>query len=295
MAEPIDAKSGDLFNRDHVLSQIDSFLSLEDGDEKQEKTSEFIADRLKFLTESTTAKEFSIMSRPVKGFLHPESNIRRNFIVDPFNVDDPEIYKMLLNTFGEFRSNPNWQGKTLREIAPYAILRTLGNYFGNHWATTNTEGNNRDFYLNRSGADSENIHLNEFKGKAIAVCAEKASVAQNLLSFLGYESELVASSDCRLESEEQDDKSGHMYNVITSGENHLIFDPANPTLIKNTDGSVYSASPAFYLIDQPKYDGLMRGGKVQITHNDGDWDGKQTTKGPDQIRIYGGPSKNTFI
>ena len=295
MDDAVETKEASVFNRDHVLSQVDSLLQIPDESEKAQKITDFIDTRLQLLTESTIPKEFSVMTRPRKGFLHPDSGIRRNFLVDPFHVDDPEIYKQLIETFEEFRENPNWQEKTLREIAPYAILRTIGNYFGNHWGTTNTENNNRAFYLDRSSSDSEDIHLNEFKGKRIAVCAEKAAVAQNLLSFLGYESELVSSTKCRLESPDKDDQGGHMYNVITSGKNHLIFDPTNPTIVTGNDGNIHTVMPAFYPIDTNGYKKLMEGGQVEVTHNDGTWDGQQNHKEPDQKRIYGGPSQATLI
>ena len=283
-------KVTNLFNRDQVLSKIDDLLQIKNATEKTGRTNEFIEDRLKHLTESAVPANFSLISSSRKGFLHPDSGIRRNFMVDPFHVDDPQIYNQLVDTIGEIKEHPNWEGKTLREIAPYAILRTIGNYFGNHWSTESTENNNQVFYLDRSGVDSEDIHLSELKGRGFAVCAEKAAVAQNLLSFIGYESDLVASTTCRLNSPENDDQSGHMYNVITSGDRYFIFDPANPILITKDDGGgVHTSMPATYPIDQEGYKRLMSGGQVEVTHNDARLDGMQSIKGPDQKRIYGGP------
>lgn len=210
-------------------------------------------------------------------------------------VDDPEIYKLLLDSFKEFKDSQNWQGRSLREITPYAILRTIGNYFGNYFSTTNTESLNRAFYWDRGSADSEDVHLNELKGKEFAVCAEKAATAQNLLSFLGYESVLIASTKCRLNTSEQDDQGGHMYEVVTSGENYLIFDPTNPTLVEKEDGGTYTIVPAFYPLGQMEYKVLMSGGQVEVIHNDATWDGQKINKGPDQKRIYGGPDKNTVV
>ena len=172
-------------------------------------------------------------------------------------------------------------------------MRTIGNYFGNHWATGTAENKNRSFYLDRSSSDSEDIHLNELKGKQIGVCAEKAAVAQNLLSFLGYESYLVASSNCRLESPDKPDPGGHMFNIIKSGENQLIFDPTNSSLIMEDDGSVHTVMPAIYPLNTEEYQLIMNGGQVTVVHNDGIWDGNQTIKGPDQTRIYGGPTEVT--
>lgn len=290
MDDVVEKKETGILNRDQVLTKVDDVLKVADAGERVEKTSEFVEDRLRQLTETTVPREFSVISPPRKGFLHPESPVRRNFLVDPFRVDDPEVYRLLIATFDEFRSSPDWQGKTLREIAPYAVLRTIGNYFGNHWGTEETEAANRRFYIDRLTADSDDIHLADLKGKGFAVCAEKAAVAQNLLSFLGYESELVASTSCRLVSQDEVDQSGHIYNVITSGENHLIFDPTNPIVVENNEGKVYTVMPAFYPIDQESYQRLMLGGQVEVTHNDGKWDGEKMVKGADTKRIYGGSS-----
>lgn len=286
----IENKQTQIFNRDQVLSQLDELLTIQDDSARETKTSEFVDSRLKLLTENSVARKFSIMSPPRKGFIHPDSGIRRNFLVEPFHVDDPEIYRQLIMTFKEFKENDNWKGRTLREIAPYAIVRAIGTYFGNHYTTDTTENNNRAFYMDRSGIEAEDIHLKELKGKEIAVCAEKAATAQNLLSFLGYESDLVASSKCRLQSPDQDDEDGHMYNIITSGDRHLIFDPSNSVIVKQSDDEIYTVMPAIYPVDEDGYKGLMNGGQVQVTHQDGIWDGEQTSKGPAQTRIYGGPN-----
>lgn len=294
MDDTVETKEVSVFNKDQILSKVDDLLQIQDETERVKKTAEFIDEWSKILTKHATPREFSLLSRQRKGFLHPESGIRRTFIVDPFMVDDPEIYKLLIDTFREFKSSSGWKEKSLREVAPYAILRTIGNYFGNHWGTNSTEDDNKTFYLDRSRSNSEDIHLNELKGKGMAVCAEKAAVAQNLLSFLGYESELVASSKCRLESPEQD-QGGHMFNVIKSDDRFFIFDPTNPILSKKEDGSVHTVMPSFYPINQEDHQRLMNGGQVEVTRNDGIWDGQQTTKGPDQKRIYGGPNQATPI
>lgn len=286
-----ETKEINIFNRDEILGEISDILQTEDENERVARTSEFTSRRLVLLTENSTPGNFTIMSGARKGFLHPESGISRNIMVDPFMVDDPEIYKLLIEKFKEFKDNPNWKDKSLREIAPYAILDTVRSYFGNGYATESTEDQNQTFYMDRSSATSEAIPLNELKGQQIAVCAEKAATAQNLLSFLGYESELVASTKCRLESPENDDLSGHMYNVVTSGENHLIFDPANPNLVTRDDGGVQFVLPSFYPIDQEGYTKLMSGGQVEITHRDGRWDGEKILPGKEYQRIYGGPNK----
>lgn len=290
MDDVVEAREAQIPKRDQVLSEIDGIFKVGDPDERKQKSSDFVAERLKALTETSTRKEISLLSPAYKGFVHPESGIRRNFLVDPFHIDDDELYSVLLDTLGEFRESSNWQGKSLREIVPFAVVRAIGKYYGNYWAYNSTEAENQEFYMERSTATSEDISLKELKGKGFAVCAEKASAAQNLLSFLGYDVELIASSNCRLESPGQDDRGGHMFNVISSESGHYIFDPTNPSLLEDDQGKVVSFLPANYKITNEEYQGLMSGGQVEVTHNDGKWDGTQAIKGPDQTRTYGGPS-----
>lgn len=294
MTDPVETNEARIFNRDQVLGEIGSLLEIQDSAERSQQETRFIDDRLTLLTQSSVPREFSLMSAPRRGFLHPESGIMRNFMVNPFHVDDPEIYKMLLETFKEFKADPTWQQRTLREIAPFAILRTIGNYFGNHWATTSTDHKNREFYMDRSGVGTEDIHLQEIKGKGIAVCAEKGAVAQNLLTFLGYDSQIVASDICHIASD-PDETPGHIYNVVTSGAHHLIFDPTNPVLVHDAQGNILHAMPAFFPISDNDYQELMKGGLITVTHNDVVSNGQTSEKGPDEERIYGGQGKTTFI
>lgn len=293
--EPVESQEPQIPKRDQVLSEIDEILKIEDQEAKKQRVSDFIAERLNSLTEATTPKEISLLLPAYKGFIHPESGIRRNFLVDPFHIDDDELYGVLLDTLGEFRELSNWQGKSLREIVPFAVIRAIGKYYGNYWAYSATEAENQEFYMERSTATSENISLKELKGRGFAVCAEKASAAQNLLSFLGYDIDLIASSKCRLESPEQDDRGGHMFNVISSESGRFIFDSTNPSLLTDEEGKVVNFLPANYRIAEEEYQGLIKGGQVEVVHNDGKWDGKQAIKGPDQKRIYGGPSQAALV
>lgn len=192
---------------------------------------------------------------------------------------------------------PAGRGRSLREIVPLTVIRTTGNYFGNHWGDTSTEFDNREFYDDHTNIYSEpDIHLNELKGRQIAVCAEKAAVGQNLLSFLGYESTLVISSKCRLNSPDRDDEGNHVYQVVKRDENYIVFNPANPVIIRKNEGKIHTVLPAYYLINSKEYDNLMKGGQVSVAHHDAIWDGRATKYEKEATtRIYGGPHQATVI
>jgi hypothetical protein len=277
--------------RDQVLSKIDNLLKIENPEQREQESSKFIDERLESLTRNSSPKEISLFSPAYKGFIHPESTIVRSFLVDPFCVDDKEIYVSLLDSFAEFKRLPNWQEKSLREIVSSAVIRAIGNYFGNYWDTNTSDSENKSFYMNHIASDSTKISLNEFKGKRFAVCAEKAAVAQNLLSFLGYDVELIASTKCKFSSSDQD-RDGHMYNLVSNESSHLIFDPANPSMVEDKDGNAVSFIAAGNKISEEDYQKLRTGGQVEVVHyefkrlENGD-----IIKGSENKVTYGGPSQ----
>lgn len=286
MSDPFGTEAR-IFNRDEVLVQIDGLLQIQDKTKRDALISVFIDNRLKTLTESTVPREFFMWGGSMRGFIHPGSDIRPSLFSYPFHVDDPEIYRLLFDVLIKFERDPELQDWTLRDKVPYAILETIGKYFGKNWGAENTDYYNQEFYNSRTGDDE--VHLIELKDKGIAVCSEKAATAQNLLTFLGYQSELILSSRCRLKSIDEEDQTNHVYNLITREEDHLIFDPTNPILVRNKDDSIREIEPAFYSINQDEYTRLIKGGQVRVIHNDATWDGKKRSEGPDQHRIYGGP------
>lgn len=288
--DPVKEEVKSLTARDRILAEIERIVGETDDKKREEISKEFIAARVEKLTSESEPKTLSLVMGSVhSGFVHPESRIMRNFLVDAVRVDDPQIYQVLLDSFRQFRENPSWRDRSMREIAPQALARTLGEYFGNYYGTSSTEQNNRKFYWDHGSADSEDLSISEFRGKKIGVCAEKAAVAQNLLTFMGYETELVMSTNNRLNASETDDKDGHAYLIITSDRGHFIHDPTNPIMVEKEDGSIFTVMPSNYPISNEKYQGLIEGRQVQVDHTDMTWDGTSYQKQESVKRTYGGP------
>lgn len=66
----------------------------------------------------------------------------------------------------------------------------------------------------------ENVDISVFKGQEIAMCTERASMAQNILTFFGYEVSYVSGS-----VEVDGETEHHAFNVITnpwSGNRHIL-------------------------------------------------------------------------
>lgn len=213
--------------------------------------------------------------------------IRRNMMVDPFVLDDPDLYADLFETIRKFKEAEGWKEKSLREIMPNAIHWSLSKYFGNIAAGSNTEMQNREFYLDHTSADSPSISIKELKGKGFAVCAEKAAAAQNLLTFVGMESELIASSGCRIPAEAGEE--AHYYILVHGPKGDMIYDPTNPRLLLDKEGKLTSYGPAMYPITEEQSQRLISGESITIEHTDDKVDeGGQRI--PDKSsRLYAGP------
>src|SRR3990167_7675728 len=78
---------------DQVLEQVHQIVELSDDLAFEDRARVFIANRLKTLEREQQPVVVSVGSNQYYcGFLHPESTIRHSFIVDPFQVNDPELY-----------------------------------------------------------------------------------------------------------------------------------------------------------------------------------------------------------
>ncbi len=261
-------------------TEIDDLL------EHPEKTEQFIENRFEDLEKHSAPETVSFLSKNHRGYINSNSEIKRSYIVDGFKVNDKDIYSGLMDTFRNLKQNGGWENRSTRDMALYAIQYELGKYFGNHFGETDTENANQQFYMNHSSVDSDTIDLAELKGKNIAVCAEKAAVAENLLAFLGAESEvIIAKSELNPGKKEL-----HMYNVISSSKGNFIYDPTNPQ--RNHDKKTNSnyMLPALYKITSEQYQQLHEGQDIEVEHTDIETDenGQHLLKSK---RVYGGIKK----
>lgn len=266
-----------------ILAEIERVIGTPEDEQRK-----YIEKRLTTLAENAESGEMSHIGHSIhKGFLGPKMEIRRNMIVDPFVIDDSDLYADLFETVRKFKKAEGWKEKSLREIIPGAIQWTLSKYFGNIAAGTSTEMQNREFYLDHTSAESPSISIRELKGKGFAVCAEKGAAAQNLLAFVGMESDLIASSGCRLPAEAEED--AHYYILIHGPKGDMIYDPTNPRILLDKDGKLTNYSPAMYPVTEEQAQRLVFGESISVEHAD-DKIGEDGQRVPDKSnRLYAGP------
>jgi len=269
---------------------VEEIIEIADEEEYRQVRDRFIEAKLADFKDTTKAKEFSVHSPPYKGFIHPDSEIKPISLLDGFKLDDTNIYSRLIDNVRAFKRDFRWKSKSIREINPYAVLKTLGEYFGNYTADEGLEGRHHSYYMDHSSADSEALPLVELKGKGLAMCTEKAAAAQNLVTLLGYDSELCLSQGCQLIDGKEE---MHAFNVINSDRGRFIFEPANPIILTDTEGNIVNFYPATYRITDEQYAGLMSGGEVEIDHTDLRVSEGRYEKQGVEVRKYGGLGKIT--
>ncbi len=269
-----------------VLEKINSLLEKEEDFEVQK----FIEERVEDLERNTEPTQISAPAGMSSGencfyseHIHPETDIRRSLMVEPFHLDDPKVYSVLIEVLQEYKQ----MGESLEKVIPGAVQHTLTEYFGNPFGTSTTETKNREFYSKRAVPEKGPVSLVELKGKNIAVCAEKASLAHNLFRFLGFDSYLVLSQKCELKEGEKEPL--HAYNIIKRGDKYFLFDPTNPgTSEHKATGKIERYHPAIYAISEEQFEEIEKGNTVKITHRDYKISETGERETEEKERVYGG-------
>ena len=280
-----------------MLGKIDELLQkvthIDGEEERFAHYRQFVQNRVAEL--SSGIKPYNIhIRRPVyHGFIHPEAEVSRNIMdMMDFKVNDNEAYCVLMDSIRALKNHSDFQDRSLREIVPRAINHAIGTYFGNFFAATKTGIDSEKFY---SGFEPP-ISLAEFRGKNVALCLEKAALAQNLYSFLGYDTTIIFSDRCVIQLGHQQDSDAHAFNIISNlrpGENmDVLYDPSNPSLIYE-NGKVRNSSasciPAIYKLTKEEGERIKSGGQVEVKHNN--FEIKEGSLIPKETvtRVYVGP------
>ena len=176
---------------------------------------------------------------PNKPMLICKGFLGKNALIKPygdlkmgFYIDDDELYK-------EFISKKGNEGRNLGTDINL-IQQTINDYFVG-------KDSGVEEVIENLKQKSQYIHsVKEYKSHG-GVCAHKSAVANNLLTMLGYDCEMVWSN---IGSE------NHAFIIIHDNDKHYIFDPSNrsklqdksghewkvPTLVEKTDEEI----KAFY-------------------------------------------------
>lgn len=124
------------------------------------------------------------------------------------------------------------------------VLETVNEFFGG-FANI---GERMAYYYPNDFAESKDNKISNLKGTGAAMCVERASLAQNLLRYLGINSFFKASGILR-----NNIKEDHCYNLIEFNGKYYIFDTSIPNLINDQISPLIAeiTADAFTLISSP--------------------------------------------
>jgi len=225
-----------------------------------EEETDPVRERIDKITQSATAESFSMFgnSTPIrKGFIPSTVDLRVNAVTNPLRIDDMDVYGTIDDKrrhFIELFGSSIDEHKASILATQSVIFDYLGVggsstkredvYFEDHW--------NKDF-----------VSISEFKGENAAACLERAGLAQNLLAFLGEDTELVGGECALIEGI----KEFHAYNIVKKDDGYYLFDPTNPSLGEvNEQGHLEAYAVAEYPISNEEYQQLLEGKPINVIH-----------------------------
>lgn len=160
----------------------------------------------------------------------------------------------------------------------FKMINTLvkvQNGISNYYGKRNNQARIPKYYeISKGSYDDDAVvcTLSQLKGLGIAECAEKASLANNVLLILNkiglfdykvkYIESIVSISDI---------EEGHAYlefdRVTTKGDNmHIIYDVTNPEKVKEVKSGELFYYPALYCLNDNEYEDFLMGEPIDNSH-----------------------------
>ncbi len=268
-AQPPKPKS----RRDLFVEQIEEATQAPDSAQRIALARQVISTRLAELKDHQMAVEtiqpvFGTMKGEkfkYDGFIGETTKIKRGASAE-FQLDDETAYLDFADTLQEVRAQIG--DKSIGDYLPYAVFRHIGKYFGNYVSNNQTESSNQAFYAEQADkidlGEAAKTSISDMKGMGIAVCAEKAALAQNLFQIAGMESKLVSGG---VSGGQEQSGLGHYYNIISSENGSYLVDVTNP-VVYSREGQMVNFNPSIYPLTQDQMASLEGIKPIEVTHTD---------------------------
>ncbi len=241
----------------------------------EDKIDEWINQRINFLENTTTEDrdEISLTSyilrrakgekdnTEVHGYIPKTTRLKKeSFELAGFVLDDISYYKQVIDFIREAKDNNiiNTEKNMVNNNYIMQIIQcTIINYLGLY----SNESKRNTLYNSRADIDNNILSIKEFKRNGSAMCAEKSSMAQNILAFLGYDPMMIygyMSTDKGINNE------AHAYNCIIRNGKAMLVDFTNPSF---KDGQYYM--PSCYPVNGENLSNFMKGkAQIEVEHKD---------------------------
>lgn len=252
-----------------VCQHIAAALQLEPG-ARDARLNEIVETRRALIDGSPMLDFLAAYTQLHRGPLHPSADIEARSGMPAFQLNDNAPYAMLLANIAEHLSPPQRTAAGVRQSAITQVLWTLGQYFGNFEGSPDRDTARQRMYL--EGAPDHTFSIADFRNTGVGMCVEKAALAQNLLAFLGYDTELFGT---RMVAQGQPPE-GHAFNVIHTDKGRFLLDFSNPVQVHLPNGE-RSYIPNVQRLSDEEYRALLSGPGVTVTLTHLDFDGTATT------------------
>lgn len=160
------------------------------------------------------------------GFIEPETKIRySNVTMNSYSMKTTDYFYEFAKYIKDNKINTKGQ-----------IVKAIENFINYYFGINKLEGDFRDNYFeqftNATTTDEEyfkaidSFEIGNLKGKCIAMCTEKAAIAQNLLSLFGFETYFCMGCVSYNNKEEP-----HCFNIAKAKESYILLDYSMPVSI----------------------------------------------------------------
>lgn len=225
-----------------------AYSQLKNDDERKE----FINNRIKQLVEE--AKPMESIGMGINGsydsFIAPTVGIASNEtqFFSKLVLDDMGVYKEFLDYIKNDVDGQLYGEPSTINVIQYFIWNYFGYNAGNVFQRMDIYSDGQDY-----------LAVKDLRGKNIAACSERSAMVQNILKFLGFDSELIFGKINSTES--------HAYIIFKTGNGkmRILYDPMNPVVYKTDVGEKYC--PGVCLMSEEEYIQLKNGSNFTFKYD----------------------------
>ncbi len=215
-----------------------------------EERDTFIKNRIEALMDNSKVKRIGLnLCGSYNGFISPDMGVCSNAsgYFEDMHMDDMNVYRDFMN----FIDNDIDKYMYGEPMAIYSIQHFIWDYFG-----LNAGGIVDRFNIY---CGNEPVSIKELKGNDVAACSERSAMVQNLLKFLGFDSEIAFG---KLNNHEL-----HAYVIFRpeNDNNRILYDPMNPVKYE-ADGKNYYC-PGISMMSEEQYTQLKNGEPYTFDYN----------------------------
>ncbi len=193
-----------------------------------------------------------------KGFINQKSKIRYgNYTMNSYSMNTTDY-------FYEFARFIRDKKITSRGLLVKNIETFINNYFG----INKDNFDHRDDYFDSiafmtTSTDEEyfkkleELNINDLKNKNIAMCTEKAAIAQNLLSFFNFDTYYCMGS-INIDGNEE----AHCFNIVKTKNNYKLIDYSMPTYINFSNNKIFEYVPFWGIIEMDHIEDVITNSEI---------------------------------